>query len=203
MKNLRPGVSRLRAELEAATGGSVAEVTGASAGTAPPTERVCVGTEAVLHQLERADLVAFLDFDAELLAPRFRAVEQAMALLARAARLVGGRAGGGRILVQTAIADHPVIAAAALADPGRLVAAELAQRGELLLPPVSALALISGAGAADYISGLRAIVGVEIQGPIDGPWLVRAANHDALCDALGATPRPAARLRVEVDPLRI
>ena len=68
MKNLRPGVSRLRAELEAATGGSVAEVTGASAGTAPPTERVCVGTEAVLHQLERADLVAFLDFDAELLA---------------------------------------------------------------------------------------------------------------------------------------
>ena len=36
-----------------------------------------------------ADAVAFLDFDQELLAPRYRAAEQALALLARAARLVG------------------------------------------------------------------------------------------------------------------
>ena len=39
----------------------------------------------------RADVVAFLDLDAELLAPRYRAAEQAMTLLVRAARLVGGR----------------------------------------------------------------------------------------------------------------
>ena len=38
-----------------------------------------------------ADVVAFLDFDAELLAPRYRAAEQAMALLASGARLVGAR----------------------------------------------------------------------------------------------------------------
>ena len=60
-----------------------------------------VGTEATLHQIDRADVVAFLDADQELLAPRYRAAEQALALLARAARLVGGKAGGGRIVVQT------------------------------------------------------------------------------------------------------
>ena len=47
--------------------------------------RVYVGTEAALHRVEHADTVAFLDFDRELLAPRYRAGEQAMALLARAA----------------------------------------------------------------------------------------------------------------------
>ena len=31
-------------------------------------------------------------------------------------------------------------------------------------------------------------------------WLVRAPDHAVLCDALAAAPRPAERLRVEVDP---
>ncbi|MEZ5168309.1 MAG: hypothetical protein R2695_18215 [Acidimicrobiales bacterium] len=36
-----------------------------------------IGTEAVLHRIDRADVVAFLEFDQELLAPRQRAAEQA------------------------------------------------------------------------------------------------------------------------------
>ena len=36
----------------------------------------------MLHRVARADVVAFLDIDAELLAPRDREAEQAMALLA-------------------------------------------------------------------------------------------------------------------------
>jgi primosomal protein N' (replication factor Y) len=52
--------------------------------------------------------VAFLDFDQELLAPRFRAAEQALWLLVRAARLVGPRraalgTGAGRVLLQTRV----------------------------------------------------------------------------------------------------
>ncbi len=85
---LRPGVSRIREELEAAAGRPVGMVTGQSASL--PDCDVLVGTEAVLHRAKHADVVAFLDLDAELLAPRYRAGEQAMALLARAARLVGG-----------------------------------------------------------------------------------------------------------------
>ncbi len=69
-----------------------------------------VGTEAALHRVDRADVVAFLDIDQHLLAPRFGAGEEALALLARAARLVGGRDGGGRLLVQTRVPDHEVAA---------------------------------------------------------------------------------------------
>ena len=50
-----------------------------------------VGTEAVLHRVASADAVAFLDFDQELTAPRYRAAEQALALLALAGRVVRGR----------------------------------------------------------------------------------------------------------------
>ena len=71
-----------------------------------------VGTEAVLHRVTEADAVAFLDFDQELLAPRYRAVEEALALLARAARLVGGRRPGARVLVQTRVPNHEVLDAA-------------------------------------------------------------------------------------------
>ena len=73
-------------------------------------------------------MVAFLDLDQELLAPRYRAAEEALALLVRAARLVGGRAGGGRLLLQTRLPDHEVVQAALLADPARVAAAEADRR---------------------------------------------------------------------------
>ncbi|MEZ5216834.1 MAG: hypothetical protein R2715_09685 [Ilumatobacteraceae bacterium] len=85
--NLRPGVSRLREELEAAAGRPVIEVTAAT-DDLPDDADVFVGTEALLHRVRRLDTVAFVDFDAELLA-RYRAGEQALGLLAHAARLVG------------------------------------------------------------------------------------------------------------------
>ena len=112
--NLRPGVSRLREEIEAAADRPAVLVTGEHSTASRDGASIYVGTEAVLHRVERADTVAFLDFDRELLAPRFRAGEQAMALLARAARLVGPRRRGGRILVQTFMPEHPVIRAAVL-----------------------------------------------------------------------------------------
>jgi hypothetical protein len=42
-----------------------------------------------------------------------------------------------------------------------------------------------------------------VLGPVDDRWIVRALDHTVLCDTLAATPRPAGRLRVEVDPLRL
>jgi primosomal protein N' (replication factor Y) len=204
LTGLRRGVNRLRDELEAAAGRPVVEVTGATVGDQPlPAAGVYVGTEAVLHRVRHADVVAFLEFDSELLAPRYRAAEQALALLARAARVVGGRNGGGRLLVQTRDPHHPVVDAALLADPGRIVAGEVAVRQSLGYPPARALALLTGEGAGEYAAGLRA-AGAEIAGPSDGRFLVRAADWDALADLLASVPRPtAARVRVEVDPPRI
>jgi primosomal protein N' (replication factor Y) len=199
--NLRPGVTRLREELEAAAGRPVVAVTGADEDP-PPAAEVYVGTEAVLHRVPRADVVAFLDLDRELLAPRYRAAEQAMALLVRGARLVGARAGGGRVLVQTFLPHHEVLRAAVLADPGRLLAAEHERRQLLGLPPFAALAEVSGAGSDEWVDALRAVPGIAV-GARTGGYLVRAATWEALSEALLHTPRPArSRVRVAVDPPR-
>ena len=75
MKNLRAGVNRVREELEALAREPVAELTAERGTDAGGTgTRIVVGTEAALHRIHKADVVAFLDFDQELLAPRYRAV---------------------------------------------------------------------------------------------------------------------------------
>jgi primosomal protein N' (replication factor Y) len=200
LKTLRMGVTRAAEELEQLVRRPVGEVT--AEGTSRHRAPIVVGTEAVLHRVDAADVVAFLDFDQELLAPRYRAAEEAMALLVRAARLVGGRTSGGRLLLQTRVPDHEVIDAVVHADPGRLVAKERARRAQLRFPPTAAMAAVSGAAASAFVERLRARPDLEILGPADGRWLVRADRHRQLCDALAATPRPVSRLRVNVDPYR-
>ena len=154
-----------------------------------------VGTEAVLHRVRRAGAVAFLDFDQHLLAPRFAAAEEALALLARAGRLVGGRgqAAPGAVLVQTRLPDHEVLAAAVGGDPGRL-ATRAALRRARRCPPFAALAVALG---AERPPSTRAPLApgadrLEVDDLGDGRWLVRAPDHAALCDALAAVPRPQA-----------
>jgi primosomal protein N' (replication factor Y) (superfamily II helicase) len=200
--NLRPGVTRLREELEAAARRPVVAVTGSDT-AAPEPAGVYVGTEAVLHRVERADVVAFLDLDRELLAPRYRASEQAMALLTRAARLLGPRRRGGRLLIQTFMPHHEVIQAALLADPARLLEPERQRRELLGLPPVMALAALSGPGSDDVAGALRALDGMSVGGA-GGSYLVRATSWNDLGAALIAAERPkGSRVRVAVDPPRV
>ena len=199
LKTVRIGVTRAREELEALVGEPVGEVT--SDDDAVPDTRVLVGTEAVLRRVRDAESVAFLELDQELLAPRYRAAEQTMALLARAARLVAGRSSGGRLLLQTRLPKHEVVDAVLHADPGRLVEAERARRVALRFPPVRALAAVSGEAADAYVAGVPE--SLERLGPDGGRWLLRAPDHRTLADALAATPRPAGRLRIEVDPTRV
>ncbi|MGH9028040.1 MAG: hypothetical protein ACRDV4_00250, partial [Acidimicrobiales bacterium] len=216
-KTLRVGVTRAREELEALAGTEVEEVWGRPGERdedrgAVTKARVAVGTEALLHRSGPADVVVFLDFDAEFLAPRMRASEEALGLLARASRLVagseqiassGGRASG-RVVVQTRLPAHEVLAAAVGADPTRVQEAEQSVRRSLNLPPFSALAQISGAVSDVYGSALREAApdGIEVNGPTDGVWWVKAPSHTELCDLLSDVARPRGRLRVVVDPVR-
>jgi primosomal protein N' (replication factor Y) len=203
-RNLRMGVSRARDELAVLLGVEVAEVTGV--GDDLPRAPAYVGTEAVLHQVHEAGLVAFLDFDQELLAPRYRAADEALALLVRAGRMVGGRREGGRVLVQTRLPRHDVLVAALHADPGRLAGVERARRQALRWPPFSAMAEVSGAAAPRYVEQLEGTLGVEVRGPVDDRYLLRADDHATLTGALASIERPpssAGRLRVAVDPLRL
>ncbi len=188
LKVLRMGVGRAREELEALLGAPVGEVSGRpadvhGAGGRVPDTAVLVGTEAVLHRVRRAEAVVFLDFDQELLAPRFGAGEEALALLVRAGRLVGGRgdreAGSdhGLVMVQTRLPTHDVLRAAVAGDPGLFTELEL--RKELRLPPFSALATVKSDAQPTLDTG-----GVEVS-PLDpGRWLVRAPDHRTLCDAV-------------------
>jgi primosomal protein N' (replication factor Y) len=216
-------VSRAREELEALARVPVTEVSGAERGRSSGKGAglvhqelgapVVVGTEAVLHRAGSADAVVFLDFDSELLAPRMRAAEESLALLVRASRLVAGSVAWtappgrarGRVLVQTRFPGHEVLAAAVSADPGRLWEVERPVRQALRLPPFGALAVLSGAGADAYGTALReaASPDVEVTGPVDGRWSVRADGHLQLCDLLAEVSRPPGRLRVEIDPVRV
>ncbi len=201
LRNLRIGVTRAREELEALVREPVGDVTAESVDV--PTTRVVIGTEAVLHRVDAADLVVFVDFDQELLVPRQRASEQAMALLVRSARLVGSRLSGGRIILQTRMPDHVVIRSATAADPSVLATEERDRRREIGIPPYTTEALVSGAAAAEFIEKLGRPLGVSIRGPLDGRWLLRSRDQGQLLDALAATGRPSGRLRIEVDPLRV
>ncbi len=199
--NLRPGVTRLREELEAAANRPAVLVTGAD-DQRPARAGVYVGTEAALHRVERADTVAFLDLDREILAPRYRAAEQTMALLVRAARLVGPRARGGRLLLQTFMPKHEVVQAALLADPGRLVESERDRRRMLGLPPFGAYAEISGAGSDEFVETIPERDGVVIVATDQG-FVARADDWMVLGRAITAGVRPSgARLRIAVDPPR-
>jgi primosomal protein N' (replication factor Y) (superfamily II helicase) len=197
-KNLRMGVTRAQEELSVLVGEPVAEVT-AESGLGD--ERVVVGTEAVLHRLRArsVDVVAFLDLDQELLAPRYRAGEQALSLLARAARAVRGR-----LLLQTRLPEHPVVRAVMRGEPSLFTSVEAERRRSLLYPPFAALAVVSGQGASAWGEAAlaAATLDVEVLGPYDGRWLVRAPDSSTLADWLSSIERPPGRLRIEVDPTR-
>jgi hypothetical protein len=110
-----------------------------------------------------------------------------------------------------------VVEAAGLASPGRLSAAETPVRQALRLPPFAALAVLSGAGAAELAASVEKLAtgasgcgpsgegrggGIEVNRLGDGRWAVRAPDHAALADAFGAVERPGERVRVEVGPVR-
>jgi primosomal protein N' (replication factor Y) len=187
-----------------------ARVVAVDAASAPiPAFDVAVGTEALLHRVDAGTVgvVVFLDFDQELLAPRYRAVEQALWLLVRAARLLGAERDRTAIVVQTRLVDHEVLRAVATGDLEPVTTAEVGRRRELGFPPFGGLAEVRGDPAA-VDAACRAVSDpVSVVGPTGGRALWRAPSTRELCDGIAAvdlTPaRALGRLRIDVDPLRV
>ncbi len=231
---LRPGVNKVRDDLAALLPRAAVAAVDAGTDEIPASADVLIGTEAVLHRVpvvadRPVRLVAFLELDQELLAPRVRAAEQALWLLVRAARLLGPRADGGVLLLQTRVPEHEVVLAAVDADPLRVADAERPSRRALGFPPFGGLAELSGEvdAVAQACGALRAASfapdqpesgvpargvpesWVTVLGPVDDGKraLVRAPDFTRLCDALVLPEVDAAhavgRLRVDVDPRRV
>jgi primosomal protein N' (replication factor Y) (superfamily II helicase) len=217
LRAVKPGVAHVRDDLAALLPRVAVDVVDAST-VARPTAPVVVGTEAVLHRIAGdADagapvgVVAYLELDQELLAPRSRAAEQALWLLVRGARLLAPRrAPPGVLLLQTRVPDHEVIVAAQHGDTLAVARAERARRAELGFPPFGGLAALSGdAPAVTRACDALRDEGVTVLGPVDDGRraLTRATTWEQLSDALATPDVDAAhgvgRLRVDVDPRRV
>ena len=219
LRVLRSGITRVREELAALLPGTTVVEVDASTAEIGDTGAagVLVGTEAVLQRVEvrrqRPVLVAFLDFDQELLAPRSRAAEQALWLVVRAARLVAGHdRSQTRVLLQTRLPDHEVVRAAVTADPALVAEAERARRRALGFPPFggprrdlgNACGRRRRGGDAEARSGVT-VLGPDKKGET-ARALVRGPDPEAVADALAVAVPPAralGRIHVEVDPERI
>lgn len=187
----------------------VHEVTNASESiTAIGSGNIAIGTEAVLRRVSGyIGLVIFLDFDRDMLAPRIRAGEQALALLARASRLVRGDRG--TVIVETRVPDHVVLAAAKHGNPMSLMESERPARIMLGLPPFGALAELKCAGTELVlaIDEIRTVLGdhnADLQGPdAVGRFLVRADTTEVLQLALTVLHARVPSVRIYVDPPRV
>jgi primosomal protein N' (replication factor Y) len=208
---LRAGVSRLREEMQALLpGATVADVDAATA-SLPETD-IVIGTEAALHRgsirRRRPALVAYLDLDQELLAPRYRAAAQAHWLVTRGAQLLAGRARAESLLVvQTRIPDHVVVRAIVEGAPALVTEAEREYRATLGYPPFGALAELTGDDDAlgATIDALQ-VLGTQVFGPANGRALVHAPDWDILADACHpalVAGRAFGRVRCVVDPARV
>ena len=205
MKHLRPGISRLAEDLAVLAKREVVEVSADSAPADLTGNGLFIGTEALLHRMERARAVIFLDFDQELAKPRYRAGEDAFVLLALAARLVGPRGDGGRIYIQTRRPTDVVVEAAAQGDPGKVASAQRDVRQVFSQPPYGAWALVSGAGAEAFIESAQAVASAENADVTfrhqDDRWRLSAPSHEELLTVINEAERPSERIRIEVDPL--
>ena len=198
MAMLRRGVTRLREELEAAAGRPVREITADAEGPGNSTSGVYIGTEALLHRLESADVVAFLDFDNEVCAPTYRAGEHAWNLLVLASRLLRG-AKDPLIVLQVNDASNPMLARFASPDPIAVVEAETVTRRALGLPPFVSMARVEATDSARAVLGM-APLGIDVAQLDDDRWLVRGADASLFADFCAELRR--AQARVYVDPQR-
>lgn len=187
---LGAGVGRVVDELRRSLGSAVTSAGGRGS--------VEVGTERDLVAVGTVDLVVAIDLDGTILAPTYRAGEDALRLGARLAlKVPPGR--GRRCLVQTSIAAHPVIVALRSGRPIPFLHSELSERERLRLPPVGDLVAfeVRGGDVATVDSDLRAISGdALVRGPAPtdtgARWLLQSGD-------LGPTK---VRMRALVQSLR-
>ena len=106
---------------------------------------VLIGTQMVAkgHDFPQVTLIGVINADTALHLPDFRAAERTFDLLTQVAGRAGRGTAPGRVIVQTALPDHPAIVYASRHDYEGFAREELRHRQALRLPPTAALAQIT------------------------------------------------------------
>jgi primosomal protein N' (replication factor Y) len=199
---LGAGVGRIVDDLRRTLGDSVGPV-------GESDRSVLVGTERDLPTAQQVDVAAAVDIDGVMLAPHYRASEDALRLVARLAGKV--RPGSGnRCMVQTGMPDHEVIAALRSGHPMPFLRSELGHREGDGFPPMGELVAIDVREVPDGAdAALRETVGAGVHGPAATPegmrWLLQGSDlREAKIRLRGLVQRwrdAGARVRVDVDPI--
>jgi len=199
-ETLGGGVPRIREDLGRVFGNDV--------GPVGSNRRIVVGTERDLVGLDPVDLVVVVDPDAAILAPNYRADEDALRLLARAA--LAARPGRGRrALVQTSLPGNRVFDALRSGDPLAFMSETLRKREESGFPPVGDLIALE----TDALDARPVLVDAADDASLLGParegerdrWLIQGRDLSAvrlrLRSAVQHLRDGGARVRVDADPV--
>ena len=197
----RGGISHLASQLRASTSREIVEVSADTHDTWTQGS-IFVGTEAVLHRVSGVEVVVCADIDRDLGAPRMTAGREVLALVARAARLVGDR---GKVIVQTRRPNHPLLHA--LGQPDVVDALmtwneqDLAQRKMFGFPPYGVLAHVS-VKTPRVVADIPDIAGIDIA-RFEDSAIVKAATRGELDAAITRLRELlGVSLRVHADPVR-
>lgn len=161
-----------------------------------------VGTQMLAkgHHFPDVTLVAILDADGGLFSADFRGPER----MAQQVIQVAGRAGRadkpGQVIIQTHMAEHPLLLDLVEHDYSRFASRELAARQSAGLPPYSFMALLraeanaltqtnefldNACDIAEQLVAAHQIPGVELLGPVPSPMERRAGRYRAQLLVLG------------------
>ncbi len=188
---------------------------------------ILVGTQIMAkgHHFPLLTLVGVIDADLALSGGDLRAAERTWQLLSQVAGRAGRAEHPGRVLLQSYMPEHPVLAAIAAGDRERFVEEELAARETFHMPPFGRLAaiIVSGRnGAAVERTGRQLAAnaprqaGLQVLGPAPAPLAVLRGHHrvrllvkagrdariqDTIRRWLGPLDWPSSvRVKVDIDP---
>lgn len=157
---------------------------------------IMIGTQMLAkgHHFPRVTLVAILNADGGLFSADFRAGEKMAQLIVQVAGRAGRAGDPGRVIIQSELADHPLLVQ--LSEQGYFAFAEQAlnERCSTGLPPFSHLALLradalkpeladmfleDAYSIAEQLLQQLKIEGVELLGPVSSPMERRAGRYRA------------------------
>lgn len=172
---------------------------------------VVVVSERDLVKVSNMDLTVIVDADGLLMAPHYRANEDALRIMARAIA-IAGTGGGRRGLVQTSDPSHPIVTALRRRDPVTAVIDDVARRSSLGFPPAGELVAVEARDLPPSSwDELKTAIGrrADVHGPAETDsgvrWLVQGSDLMAAKKSMRAVVsgwrEQGARVRVDADPI--